>query len=176
MPERGEQRSSMDDRPSKSARKRRMQHLQSVGRALLDLNDRQLQQIPIADEQLIHAIRDYRTIRSNSARKRQLQLIGKLMRDVDAAPIETALASLYDARSRDAAQFSQLEKLREDILTLGTEGANLAITQFPQADRQYLRQLTLQHQREMQHGKPPAASRKLFRYLRALRRDQGDSD
>ena len=36
------------------------------------------------------------------------------------------------------------------------------------AERQQLRQLLLQHQREQQTGKPPAASRKLFRYLREL--------
>jgi ribosome-associated protein len=151
-----------------------MHHLQSVGESLLALNERQLAQIPIDDEQLLSAIRDCRKIRSNSARKRQLQFIGKLMRNIDAAPIEQALATLHDARSRDAAQFHQLEQLREDILSLGLEGIELAVNRYPAADRQHLRQLVLQHRREVERGKPPAARRKLFRYLRDLQESQGD--
>lgn len=161
--------------PSKSARKRHMHHLQSLGESLLTLNERQLAQIPIEDEQLLSAIRNCRRIRSNSARKRQLQFIGKLMRNVDAGPIEKALAALHDMKSRDAAKFHQLEQLREDILTHGLDGIELAMNQFPTADRQHLRQLVLQHQRERQREKPPAASRKLFRYLRELQENQGDS-
>lgn len=165
----------MDELPSKSARKRQMLHLQSVGEALLALNDKQLAAIPVEDEQLLTAIRDCRKIRSNSARKRQLQFIGKLMRGVDATPIEAALASLHDAKLRDADAFHELEQLREDILAPGAEGVELAIGRFPQADRQRLRQLVLQHHREVDQGKPPAASRKLFRYLRELREAQGES-
>ena len=51
--------------------------LQAVGESLLALNDNQLSKIPIDDEQLLSAIRECRHIRSNSARKRHLQLIGK---------------------------------------------------------------------------------------------------
>jgi ribosome-associated protein len=171
MPDREEQ----DELPSKSALKRHMHHLQSVGESLLALNDRQLAQIPIEDEQLLAAIRDCRKIRSNSARKRQLQFIGKLMRGVDAAPIEQALATLHDAKRRDAADFHRLEKLREDILALGLEGIELAVHAFPTADRQHLRNLVLQHQREVARAKPPAASRKLFRYLKELQETQGDA-
>ncbi len=164
-----------EDAPSKSARKRHMHHLQSLGESLLDLNDKQLADIPIEDEQLLTALRDCRKIRSNSARKRQLQFIGKLMRKVDSAPIEAALGSLHDARRRDADAFHELEKLREDILALGPDGVELAIDRFPGADRQQLRQLVRQHRREVEQQKPPAASRKLFRYLIELRDHQGDA-
>jgi ribosome-associated protein len=47
------------------------------------------------------------------------------------------------------------------------------MARWPEADRQQLRQLVLQHQREQQRGKPPAASRKLFRYLRELQESHG---
>jgi ribosome-associated protein len=157
-----------DDPPSKSARKRHMLGLQNIGESLVALNDKQLSKIPIDDEQLLSAIRECRQIRSNSARKRHLQFIGKLMRNIDPAPIEQALLSLHTASQQSTAAFHQLEQLREEILTMGADGVELAMTQFPQADRQQLRQLVLQHQRELQSQKPPAASRKLFQYLKVL--------
>jgi ribosome-associated protein len=157
-----------DEPPSKSARKRQMLSLQAMGESLLDLNDRQLARIPIDDERLITAIRECRLIHSKSARKRHLQFIGKLMRDIDPTPIEQALAQLRHARQHSAHAFHQLEQLRADILSGGVDAVELAMVRFPGADRQHLRQLVLQHQREMQREQPPAASRKLFRYLKEL--------
>lgn len=82
------------DTPSKSARKRQMTALQSLGEALTTLSDRQLQKIPLDDERLALAVREARGIRQHSARRRQLQYIGKLMRNVDVAPVAEAFAAL----------------------------------------------------------------------------------
>lgn len=165
----------IDAAPSKSARKRQMLSLQAVGASLLNLNDSQLARIPIDDEQLLYAIKKCRDIRSNSARKRQLQFIGKLMRSIDPVPIEKALLTMHNTRQQSAVAFQQLEQLREDILAAGVDGVELVMNRWPQADRQQLRQLVLQHQREVQRNKPPAASRKLFRYLKELQESYGDS-
>jgi ribosome-associated protein len=154
--------------PSKSARKRQMHSLQDIGESLVALNEKQLARMPIDDERLLAAIRECRQMRSNNARKRHLQFIGKLMRTVDSTPIEQALQALNRTRQESAAAFHQLEQLREDILAAGTDGVEVAMTRFPAADRQHIRQLVLQHAREMQQQKPPAASRKLFGYLKEL--------
>lgn len=162
-----------DEPPSKSARKRQMLSLQAMGESLLDLNEKQLATIPIDDERLVSAIRECRQIHSHSARKRHLQYIGRLMRDIDPAPIEQALLELRHARQHSANAFHDLEQLRADILSGGLDAVELAMTRFPQGDRQHLRQLVLQHQRETQREQPPAASRKLFRYLRELQETYG---
>lgn len=167
---------SEDLPPSKSERKRQMLALQSMGESLVELSDKQLAHIPIADEQLVLAIAECRQIRSNSARKRQLQFIGKLMRGIDVAPIEQALQTLYESRQKSTNSFHQLEALRDDILAAGPAGVDLAMNRWPQADRQQLRQLVLQHQREQQRAKPPAASRRLFSYLKELQEIYGDPD
>ena len=161
--------------PSKSELKRRMLALQELGEQLVELNERQLAQVPVDDERLQQAIREARQIRSNSARRRHLQFIGKLMRDIDPEPIRRALDNMHQRRQQDADAFHHLEQLRDDILKAGPAGIELAIQQWPQADRQQLRQLLLQHQREQQKGKPPAASRKLFRYLRELQQNYGET-
>lgn len=163
------------DGPSKSALKRQMHALQQLGESLVALSDKQLEQIPIGSERLLEVIREARRIRSHSARRRHLQLIGKLMRTVDAQPIENALQAMQQNRQANADAFHQLEQLRDEILAAGTDGTELVTSRWHQADRQQLRQLILQHQRELQGKKPPAASRKLFRYLRELQDLYGDS-
>ena len=94
------------------------------------------------------------------------------MRKVDSAPIEAALASLHDARRHNADAFHELESLRDRLLESGPPAIEEVLQRWPSADRQQLRQLLLQHQREQKQGKPPAASRRLFKYLRELQ--QGD--
>ena len=165
---------AFDEGPSKSEVKRQMLALQALGQDLTQLNDKQLAQLPIDDERLLAAIRETRNIRSKNALKRHLQFVGKLMRSVDPAPIEAALESMRRPVQRKKEAFHQLEQLREEVLDAGIAGVELVLSRWPQADRQQLRQLVLQHQREIQRSKPPAASRKLFRYLRELHQVYGD--
>jgi len=153
---------------SKSEIKRRMIALQELGETLTRLSDKQLAMIPLDDPRLVDAIVETRNIQSNSARRRHMQYIGKLMRDIDPAPIESALDTLYSEQRASADRFHLLEELRDDVLSQGLKGIEQVVTRWPTADRQHLRQLVLQHQREMASDKSPAASRKLFRYLREL--------
>ena len=90
------------------------------------------------------------------------------MRGIDASPIESALQALHQQRRGEAESFHELERWRDRLLSEGDEALNDLLQQFPTADRQQLRQLQRQHQREQAAGKPPASSRKLFRYLREL--------
>ena len=154
--------------PSKSAIKRQMTALQKVGEELVALSDRELEKIPLDSEPLRLAILETRRIRSNNARRRQLQYIGKLMRKVDAQPIEDALNALHQQRQGKTDAFHELEKLRDELLSEGLSAVEQVIQRFPGADRQHLRQLLRQQQREQSQAKPPAASRKLFKYLREL--------
>lgn len=79
--------------PSKSQRKRDMTALQNLGESLLGLNRHQLEQLSLPDT-LLEAILDAKSITAHGARRRQLQFIGKLMRQVDPVPIQTFLAQL----------------------------------------------------------------------------------
>lgn len=157
-----------DEGPSKSARKREMHALQAMGETLVQLTEKQLKQIEITDENLMEAILECRNIRSNSARKRHLQYIGKLMRKTDISAIEAGLASLHHTKTVSNDAFHEIETLRDEMLAQGPSGVEIALAKFPDADRQHLRQLLLQHQRETSKDKPPAAGRKLFRYLKEL--------
>lgn len=175
MPDNNDQaeQEAFEEGPSKSEVKRQMLARQALGEDLTRLNDKQLALLPIGDERLLAAIRETRNIRSKNALKRHMQFVGKLMREVDPAPIEAALEAIRRPARHQKEVFHQLEQLRDEVLAAGVTGVELVLRQWPEADRQQLRQLILQHQRELQRDKPPAASRKLFRYLRELQEIYG---
>ena len=86
--------------PSKSQRKREATALQDLGERLVELTAVQLKQIPLPDD-LLAAVKAAQTMNQRGAHKRQLQLIGKLMRrldDLETAAIRTALATVQTSR------------------------------------------------------------------------------
>ncbi len=81
------------DRPSKSQRKREALALQALGETLVGLKPPQLGKLPLPDE-LREAVLAARQMPQRGARKRQLQYIGRLMREIDPEPIRAALGSV----------------------------------------------------------------------------------
>ncbi len=78
------------ERPSRSARKRAAEYAQKLGVRLAGLREQQLQALGLPGE-LLEALHELRRLRGHSALARQHQYIGKLMRELDPAPIERAL-------------------------------------------------------------------------------------
>lgn len=117
VPEDPEVRGGADEpeRPSKSARKREMHELQQLGSALIDLNPQQLAAIPIG-EPLRDAIELAQRIRSHEGLRRQRQLIGKLMRDVDADAVRAGLEAQTAHQRADTALAHAAEHWRTQLL------------------------------------------------------------
>lgn len=155
------------EKPSKSERKREMQSLQDVGTRIVKLSPGDLTHIPL-DGLLQEAVLTARRITSHEGLRRQMQYIGKLMRTVDTTAIEAALRDLESGRQEHNQQFHQLETLRDGLLAAGVSGMDKVLELYPNADRQHLRQLITAAVKEKELQKPPAAARKLFRYLREL--------
>ncbi len=148
--------------------KREMLRLQELGEAIVKLSDGELATIPIEDETLAEAIHTARRIKHREGLRRQMQYIGKLMRKIDVTAMAEAYQQLQDGRKEQARRFQQLESWRDELLEKGPAAVEDVAQAFPQADRQHIRQLIVQAEKEKQHNKPPASARKLFRYLREL--------
>ncbi|WP_297291209.1 ribosome biogenesis factor YjgA [Oceanicoccus sp.] len=153
---------------SRSEMKRDMLELQALGEAIVKLSKGQLETIPLEDETLAEAIYTARRIKHREGLRRQMQYIGKLMRKTDTEAIEAAYKKLQDGRKEEAREFHELEQWRDRLIASGPKSIEEVMTQYPNADRQHLRQLVMQANKEIKNKKPPAASRKLFRYLREL--------
>lgn len=156
------------ERPSKTAVKKEMQALQQMGEKLVKLSNNELAKIPILDEHLAEALVTARRLTSREALRRQLQYIGKLMRDIDLTEIEAGLAKREEGQREQAQQFHRLELLRDELANTGVSAIEQVLIDYPQADRQRLRQLVMQINKDAQAKKPPAAKRKLFQYLKEL--------
>ena len=143
-----------------------MHELQALGAALVELPDSQLKKMRLG-ERLLQAILEAKAIKSHEAKRRQMQYIGRLMREVDAAPIRAQLAEVEGHSAQANARHRRLETWRERLM-----GDDDALTAFaaehPGAQLQLLRTLIRNARKESAEGKPPRAYRELFRVLKEI--------
>lgn len=158
---------AVDDRPpSKSQKKRDSLALQDLGGELVALSSAQLARVDMPDS-LRLAVREAQRINSNGAKRRQMQYIGRLMREADPAPIQAALDAIKGVSAAAKAREQRLERLRARLIENEQGLADIAIA-FASADLQQLRQLRRNALKEQELGKPPRAFREIFRVLREL--------
>lgn len=153
---------------SKTRRKKDMHALQDLGETLTTLPPALLDKCNLPAE-LLQAIAEYKRIPDRrGAKKRQLQFIGRVMRDIDAEPILQVLDEQGQQAELAKRRFQRLEEVREQLLA-GDQGTlDELIRDYAGFDIQYARALIRQAQKEQAENKHPAASRKLFAYLREI--------
>jgi len=161
---------SDEEKPSKTRRKADMHARQDLGVTLVELESRrfdELARVVALPERLVDAIREARTITAWGARKRALQYVGRLMREVDPDPIRRRLDAWTLGHDVDVAQQRALERWRERLLS-EPDGLDALATEYPRLDRARMRALIARARDERAHGAPPHAFRELFRALKAL--------
>lgn len=150
---------------SKTQLKQQMLDQQKLGESLIELSQSELAKIPM-DEALLDAVLLARRITGKKeGYRRQLQLIGKMMRQRDNVAIEQAVQVIKSAHQTSSAAFHKIEVLRDHIIKVGDEKIEQAVEKYPTLDRQKLRQLSRQANKEQSSNKPPKAARELFKYL-----------
>lgn len=159
-----------DQQPSKTRRKKDMIALQELGKELLAAPAGLLDRLALPED-LRKALAEYKRLpNSHEAKRRQLQYIGRLMRDVDGEEIRAVLDQSNQNVELEKRRFHRLEELRDRLIDGDDVALESLIKEHPEVEIQHLRQLIRQARKERDEGKPPAASRKLFRYLRELPR------
>ncbi len=152
---------------SKSQVKRELHALQDLGQRLTTLKPDLQDKLPLTDA-LRRALAEAPKHTANSAKKRHMQFIGKLMRDQDIEAI-TALIDQLDASTRQYNErFHSLERWRDRLIAGGDEDLEVFVNDYPETDRQHLRGLIRHAQHEAARNKAPTASRKIFKYIREL--------
>ena len=158
---------TVPEEPSKSQLKRESHALQAMGKELVEMPEGKLQKFDLP-EQLKEAIYEARRLKSREAKRRHLQYIGKLMRTSNIDNIQHTLEKMNHQSLTYRQHFSQLEAWRDNLINHGTTAIEEFILQYPNANRQQLRNLQRQANRELEQKKSPAASRKLFQYIRSV--------
>jgi ribosome-associated protein len=152
--------------PSKTKIKKQMHELRDLGEELTELSKDQLAQLDIP-ENLRDAIREMRNINKFGAQRRQIQYIGKLMREVDPLPILAKLDAWKGKSQQHTAYMHLLERWRDRLMESDHAFTEL-LAAHPESDAQRLRTLIRNAQKEVEGGKPPKNYREIFQVLREI--------
>jgi ribosome-associated protein len=155
------------DRTSRTKKKRAAQALQKLGEQLVHLSDAQFSAVELPEE-LLKAVAMARHIKSHEAHRRQLQYIGRLMRDIDSGMIEAAIDNITSGETEKKRRFKLVEQWRDELV--GGDDTRFAwlIETFPEIDPDELNQLVNKARENHSPKAPKRAGRLLFRYLSTL--------
>jgi ribosome-associated protein len=153
------------DGPSRSQRKRDAQAFVDLGDALIALPAAELAALEL-DEKLADAIELARTITAHGGKARQRQYVGKLLRKTDVEHVRAALAAREAAQKHAAREFHRLEAWRDRLVREGAPAVAALLAAEPRLPAEELRALVDAARAEAAAGRPPAAARELFRWLR----------
>ncbi len=162
---------------SRSQNRREAVEVLKLGQQLVALTDAQLSKLPVPESLLPH-IRECKRITAHIAHKRQLAFLAKQMRREDDEVLETirdALDKHGDTARREVAAMHRVETWRDRLLADGDSALAELLDEYPQADRQRIRQLVRNVLEERKRNKPPAAFRELYRELRELMLHSGNA-
>lgn len=151
---------------SKSEIKRDAEHLKKLGESLINLTPSNLAKIPL-DDNLRDAIELAQRLRLE-ARRRQIQYVGKLLRNLDPEPIQEALDKVENRHNQQLALLQKLEQTRDQLIEQGDAAVNSLVDEYPNLDRQHLRNLVRMAQKEKAANKPPKNYREIFQYLKSM--------
>lgn len=156
--------------PSRSQQRRDALDVLALAGQLATLEPGRLAKLPVPERLLPH-IAEARRITSHIARKRQLAFLAKQMRREDDEALDAirdALDAGGEAAKQETALLHRAERWRERLLAEGDDALAELLAEFPQADRQQLRQLVRNAVEERKRNRPPKAYRELFREVRDL--------
>lgn len=166
-----------EDRPSRSQKKRDSTALQKLGEELAALPETILADFPLSAKTR-EAVQEWRRFSSHESKRRQMQYIGRLMREENDIPaLREALAAHAAGGAADARALRRAEALREALMDADPEEMERLLKPFSAAESasdadanpaRELRELVGKARNEREHGRPPHAFRALFRRLRDL--------
>jgi ribosome-associated protein len=102
------------------------------------------------------------------ARKRSLKYIAAQLHKIDVEPILEKIARIKNTSAHAVREHHLAEQWRDKLIAEGNDALTEFLYQYEHADRQQLRQLVRNAQKEAELAKQPKSSRLLYRYLKDL--------
>ncbi len=158
------------ERVNKTQVKEELDILMDLGKSIATLAKDQFEAMPLSDE-FRQSINEAKRLSKGGAIKRQFKFIAKLLRDMgdeDVKLLQHALDKQLDKDRSASARLHQLEQWRDKLVTGGDAALGDFVADFPNVDRQHIRQLQRKAKQELERDKSPAAARKIFQYIKGL--------
>ena len=151
-----------DSIKSKTQLKKEADDIQQFGIEISNLPNHKIKELSLSDE-IIEAIIFYKEIKKNSAKRRQAQFLGKLLRDFDLSNVTQEMNTLK-AFSRLQVKFEHEAELWRDKLINDQSALNEYINEF-QPDLTNLNQTINAARKEFQSNKKNKNYRNLYRII-----------
>jgi ribosome-associated protein len=152
---------------SRTQIKKEAEALQALGEKLTRLSDDQLEHPAIPDA-LRQAVRDAKAIHSHEARRRQIQFVGRLMREFDSTTVREMIRDIEEGHRDEIALFRQAEAWRDGLIRGENSLLDTISRRFPDTDWTSLIPLIQMAQKNPLTGTGKRASKQLFRALHDL--------
>ncbi|MDO9423191.1 MAG: ribosome biogenesis factor YjgA [Methylobacter sp.] len=162
-------------RPNKTQIKKDMAVLFALSEEMSELPAGQLKTLELP-EIINKAVIEVSGMPHKGARKRLLKFITNQLHKIDIEPILEKLSRIKNKSAHAVREHHAVERWRDRLMSEGNDALTALLAEQPQADRQILRQLLRNAQKEAEAGKPPKSSRQLYRQLKLLFQVEGELD
>ncbi|MEI8208212.1 MAG: DUF615 domain-containing protein [Methylococcales bacterium] len=154
-------------RPNKTQLKKDLAVLFALSEEISNLSAPQVKNLELP-ENIHKAVMEVSGMPHKGARKRLLKYITGQLNKIDVEPILENLARMKNKSVHSVREHHIVERWRDRLIKGGNEALTEFLNEQPDADRQQLRQLLRNIQKEAEASKPPKSFRLLYRYLKGV--------
>ena len=151
---------------SKTQLKKLAKDIEDFGYKLTLLTDEQIQGLCLTED-IKEAIYEYKKIKSNSAKKRHRQYLGKLLRDIDLSLVNEDYQRIQNHSLIAKQAFHEIENWRDQLINDESKFKDF-IDIYPKTDIQKCRALLKNAIKETQIDQTKKAQRLFFKYLKEV--------
>jgi ribosome-associated protein len=162
-------------RPNKTQIKKELAILFALSEEMSELSATQLKTLELPDN-IYKAVVEVSGMPHKGARKRLLKFITGQLNKIEVEPVLEKLARMKNKSAHAVREHHIVERWRDRLIAGGNDVLTELLNEQPHADRQQLRQLLRNAQKEAEAAKPPKSSRLLYRYLKDLFKVEGEAE
>jgi len=152
---------------SKSEVKREMHKLQDFAQSLIEMSKHQRSRLPLSDDLKDAMILADKITNKHEALRRHIRHTAKILLETDLEPIYQAMEVMANKHQQETAKFVRLETIRDELVDQGNDAVEALIVEFPQIERQKVKQLVRLAAKEKKAEKLGKHYKNLFTYLKA---------
>ncbi len=151
---------------SKTEIKREMHQLQDFAQRLIEMSKHQRSRLPLSDDLNDAMVLADKITNKHEALRRHIRHTAKILLETDLEPIHQAIEVMANKHQQETAKFIRLESLRDDLITQGNNAVEALIAEFPNIERQKIKQLIRNAAKEKKAEKLGKHYKNLFNYLK----------
>lgn len=151
---------------SKTEIKREMHQLQDFAQRLIEMSKHQRSRLPLSDDLKDAMVLADKITNKHEALRRHIRHTAKILLETDLEPIHQAIEVMANKHQQETAKFIRLESLRDDLITQGNNAVEALIAEFPNIERQKIKQLIRNAAKEKKAEKLGKHYKNLFTYLK----------